>query len=190
MGEAGDARKDYFQHALSGLSVQAVLHEKMAQSQVMRRYVAAIEKNMSLMREAISVGDFETLVDVETAIQIVELEKYSHDAGMMASIQKTQKDLAEGMKDYRQLIEMPEAYCARGYRERDCVGANKEFPLDTMRKALRSQAVRVDNFAKNSMLFPVEKEFHLLRVSLLKRAEKLYEGLQAQAIAANGKRSR
>lgn len=182
MGESGDARKDFFQNALSGFGVQAVLHGKMVQSQATSRYIAAMEKNMSLMREAIFVEDFETLLDVECAIQIVELEKYSHDASMMKSIQKTQKDLAEGMKDYRHLMEMPEVYFTRGYREQDCTGPNKRFPLDTMRKALRSQATRVGNFAKNSMLFPIEKEFHLLRVTLLKRAEKLYEALQAQRI--------
>lgn len=182
MGDFSDSQRDFFQQTLSGLSVQAILHKKMAQSQSTNRYLGAIEKNMFLMREAIAVGDFETLLDVESAIQIVELEKYSHDESMVQSIQKTQKDLAAGMKDYRQLVETPEAYCARGYREQDCTGPNKRFPLDTMRKALRSQATRVGNFAKNSMLFPIEKEFHLLRVSLLKRAEKLYEALQAQHI--------
>ncbi len=53
-----------------------------------------------------------------------------------------------------------------------------------MRKALRGQATRVGNFARNPMLFPVEKEFHLLRTALLRRAEKLYENMQAQALTA------
>lgn len=184
MGDFGGKRKNFSELAVFDLNTQAVFHKKMTQAQATRRYVDAIAQSMSLMREALETEDFEILLDVEIAIQEVELEKFSQSTDMVASIQKTQEDLSEGMKDYRQLLESPEAYLARGYRERDRTGPNKQFPLDTMRKALRSQAARVGNFARNPMLIPEEKAFHLLRASLLKRVEKLYEMLQERAVAA------
>jgi len=185
MNKPGDSQHAYFDRTMYGLNAQAIYQEKLVQSKVMRQYIMAIEKNITTLREAIAEGDFDTLLAVEQATQKVEMERFSHDESMVASIQKTQNDLAEGVKDYRQLLEIPKIYFARGYRKEDCTGSNKQFPIDTMRKALRSQATRVGNFAKNPMLFQVEKEFHQLRVSLLKRAEKLYVALQAQAIAAN-----
>ncbi len=186
MNESGDLRNAYFDKIAYGLNAQAKYQKQLAQSPAMRRYIGAIERNMAVMREALAGDDFASLLAVERAIQKVEAERFAHDGGMTASIQKTQQDLAEGMKEYRQLTETPEAYLARGYRERDRTGRDRAFPLDTMRKTLRGQAARVGNFAKNPMLLPAEKEFHLLRVSLLRRAEKLYEKLQARMLAAYG----
>ncbi len=184
MSAPGNRPETYYDRTTYALNTQAQAHGMLLQSPAVRQYVRAIEKGMALMRDALAEDSFESLMAVEEAIQKVEEERFAHDEDMAASIQKTRLDLSEGMKDYRQLLENPEQYCARGYRERDRTGPNKQFPLDTMRKALRGQATRVGNFARNPMLFPVEKEFHLLRTALLRRAEKLYENMQAQALTA------
>lgn len=168
------------------LSAQAMSHREMMESLVVRRHGNAITKAIDALRNALSRGNFETLLHLESEIQQLELVLYSREPSIMASIEKTQEDLAAGLRDYKQLKENPVAYYARGYRRQDRTGINKGFPLDTMRKALRSQATRVGNFAKNPMLSPEEKKFHLLRVSVLKRAEKLYEELQARVLDAQG----
>ncbi len=178
MSAPGNRPETYYDRTTYALNTQAQAHGMLLQSPAVRQYVRAIEKGMALMRDALAEDNFDALMAVEEAIQKVEEERFAQ------SIQKTRQDLAEGMKDCRQLLENPEQYCARGYRERDRTGPNKQFPLDTMRKALRGQATRVGNFARNPMLFPVEKEFHLLRGTLLRRAEKLYENMQAQALTA------
>lgn len=172
----------YFEKIAHGLNSQAVYQEELLQSAAMSEYVTTIEANSETLRNAIANGDFDELMTVEMTIQQIELERFAHDADMMKSIQKTQRDLAEGMKDYKQLRENPAAYRARGYREQDLAGSNKKYPVDTMRKALRGQAARIGNFARNPMLFPVEKEFHQLRVTLLRRAEQLYEDMQKEAM--------
>lgn len=175
----------YFNNTTFLLNAQARHHELLLQSPVMEEYFRSIENTMSLMRAALAEDTFESLLAVEEAIQKIEEERFAHDADMLASIQKTRRNLAEGMKDYRQLQGAPEAYLSRGYREQDRTGPEKQYPLDTMRKELRGQATRVGNFARNPMLFPAEKEFHILRASLLRRAEKLYEHMQARALAAH-----
>lgn len=185
MAEPEDGR-EMLSEALYWLNAQAESHNEVLRSEPVLQYASVIKKSIELMRNILAHGNFETLLNVEMAIQKLEVESYSHDENMVASIQKTREDLAAGILDYRQLVASPESYRIRGYRKRDRTGPHKEFPLDTMRKALRSQAARVGNFAKNPMLGPEEKEFHLLRVSLLKQAEKLYENLQARGMGMGG----
>lgn len=185
MPEPENTQKRLLIDAVYWLSAQASSHRAMMESKPVRHHAVAIMRASAALRDALAGGDFATLLRLEMEIQQLELVRYSNDPGMMASIERTREDLAEGIRDYTQLTEAPASYCARGYRLRDRAGAGRNFPLDTMRKALRSQAARVGNFAKNPMLSPEEKEFHLLRVSILKRAEKLYEQLQARTLAAH-----
>jgi hypothetical protein len=181
MNEPGDDQNRLFSEVVHWINAQAESHRQLLRSRAMLVYDAIVDKAVRVLKQAILKGDFETLLNTEMAIQKLEMEKYAFDESVAASIQKTREDLAEGIRDYRQLTGNPKSYLGRGYRLRDRAGPNKEYPLDTMRKALRSQATRVGNFAKNPMLNPKEKEFHLLRASVLKRAEKLYEELQAHA---------
>lgn len=164
------------------IDLQSSSHQDLMQSQAMRDHVSAIKQATDAIKTALSGGNFDTLLKTELAIQSAELERYASNPTMMESIRNTQADMVEGVKDYKHLKEDPQNYYSRGYRERDRTGPNREFPVDTLRKALRSQATRVGNFAKNAMLSAEEEEFHKARVSLLKRAEKLYEQLQIEGL--------
>ena len=182
MARGKDPQKVLFARLSSLIDLQTVSHEKLMQSQAMSDHAAAVRETSAVIQTAITQGSFETLLNTELAIQMAEREKFSRVPKMMESIRKTQEDMSAGLQDYRQLQQNPKSYLDRGYRERDRTGPNKEFPVDTMRKALRSQATRVGNFAKNPMLSMEEKEFHLLRVAMLKQAEKLYEKLQMKGL--------
>lgn len=167
------------------IEFHAVSHENLLRSQVMRVHVGTFQEMIRILESAISVGSFETIIQIEEAIQRAEYDKYSRNDKMRESIQQTQRDLADGFMDYKQLIENPKAYFSRGYRDRDRLGPNRTIPLDTMRKALRSQATRVGNFAKNPMLGREEQEFHRARVLMLRHAENLYESIQKNVLEKN-----
>lgn len=171
-----------YDKAINQLNTQAFSHRALMESPAVRRHALAIRKAIKAVREALANGNFETLLNLEIEMQQLEMTMYARDPGMIASIERTRDDLEAGMLDYRQLIDNPKAYRERGYRKSDRTGTNRRFPFDTMRKALRGQAARVGNFAKNPMLSPEEKEFHRLRVAILKRAEMLYEELQTAAL--------
>ncbi len=185
MSNQENIQKQLLNDAVHWLNAQASSHRTMMNSKPVRHHAVAIMNAVAALRNALAKGDFATLLRLEMEIQQLELARYSNEPGIMATIERTREDLAEGIRDYAQLAENPASYCARGYRKRDRTGAGGRFPLDTMRKALRSQAARVGNFARNPMLGPEEKDFHRVRVSILKRAEKLYEELQARALAAH-----
>lgn len=167
----------------AALNSQTLSQLALGRSRPMQRHADTVGKTAKAIKSIIAKGSFDTLLNAEIAIQKAELEKFSTDAAMMASIRKTQKDMAEAIKDYRQLVDNPDAYGARGYRDQDRVG---KYPKDTMRKTLRSQAARIANFAKNPLLSPEEKELHRLRVSMLKRCEQLYESIQERMLKFDG----
>lgn len=183
MPDAMELQKSLVEQMTAVLSFQAYSHQTMLRSRTMRTHTAAVLKTAKAVKNIIAKGSFQTLLDAEITFQKTELERFSSDADMMASIRKTQKDMAEAIKDYRQLVDNPDAYGARGYRDQDRVG---KYPKDTMRKTLRSQAARIANFAKNPLLSPEEKDLHRLRVSMLKRCEQLYENIQERMLKFDG----
>lgn len=179
MSKSKKTQKRLFDNAAQKLSTQALSHRSMLESPPVREHAASIRNAIAGLREALADGDFATLLHLETELQYLELTRYSSDPDMVAMIQRTQEDFAEALRDHEQLTKNPDSYRARGYRKQDRAGESKRFPLDTMRKTLRSQAARVGNFSRNPMLSPEEKEFHAVRTSILKRAEALYEELQS-----------
>lgn len=179
MAKSRKTQRNLHNYAVQRLSIQALSHRSMLESPPAREHAATINKAIAALRDALADGDFETLLRVEMEIQYLELTRYSSDPDMVAMIQRTQEDFAEALRDHEQLTKNPDSYRARGYRKQDRAGESKRFPLDTMRKTLRSQAARVGNFSRNPMLSPEEKEFHAVRTSILKRAEALYEELQS-----------
>lgn len=182
MARPADPQKALYARLINMIDLQSSLHQDLLQSESVSDHAAAVRQTAAAIKTALSVGSFETLLKTEMAIQRAELERYAGNPEMVESIRKTRADMAEGLKDYKHLKENPHYYHSRGYRERDRTGPGKTLPVDTMRKVLRSQATRVGNFAKNPMLSAEEEEFHKVRVSLLRRAEKLYEQLQMESL--------
>lgn len=188
MAKLPSSQKDLYPTLALLVDEQMSAYDVMLKSKTLQVYTAVVRETTAVMQLALTTGDFETILKTELAIQEAEHDRLSKDPKMMESVRKTQKDMEDGRKDYEQLTKEPGSYFRRGYRDRDRTGPNKEFPVDTMRKALRSQATRVGNFAKNPMLSSEEKEFHNLRVGLLKKAEKLYEQIQYRALLGESER--
>ena len=91
-------------------------------------------------------------------------------------------DLQDGEEVYAQLLNNPDAYKAHKYREKERASPDKIVPLDAMRRALRGQASRVENYRKNVMGNPKEHDFLYARVAMIRHAEKLYDDIQRHTL--------
>ncbi len=87
-------------------------------------------------------------------------------------------DFSAGEAVYRQLLNDTPAYQAHKYRENEKAAPDKLVPLDAMRRALRGQVKRVENYRKNVMGNPHEYDYLSARVAMIRRAEELYDLMQ------------
>ena len=96
------------------------------------------------------------------------------------------EDIEAGEAAYKQLVEDTESYKAHGYRKKERLSPEKIIPLDAMRRALRGQVKRVENYRSNVMGNSQEQDFMSARIAMLRRAEKLYDAIQRQYLLPGG----
>lgn len=160
-------------------------HEKRRNSRVEQQYSKVLRSSTLILGELGAKGDFETVLKVEKTLQQQDLEKYSQNASVKKSVLEGIDDLNNGIVDYKTLLNSPETYMAKAYVKRDMAGPDKSVPLDSMRKALRSQASRVGNYARNPMANDDERDFLNARVALIRKAEKLYDRIQRDRLSGD-----
>ncbi len=101
----------------------------------------------------------------------------------MNAVREGIDDLKAGMAAYRLLIDDADAYKAHPYRQKERIPPERIIPLDAMRRALRGQMKRVENYRSNVMGNIQEQEFLSARIAMLRRAEKLYDGMQRKNLS-------
>lgn len=175
-------QENLYLDSMNSMSLHVQAHIERQNSAVEHDYSKAIDRSAAVLRKLTAEGDFDTLLKVERALQQQDLEKYSKNEEVRRSVLDGIEDLEKGIIDYKTLMESPEKYLIKAYVKRDMTGKNKTIPLDAMRKALRSQASRIRNYARNPMANDAERAFHTARMSLVRRAEKLYEKIQKECL--------
>lgn len=160
------------------VATQVDIFEKREQSRVEKRYGAVMEHSAAMLAEFTLTATFEQLIGIEKLLQRNDLSVYARVPSTLKSVQEGMSDLQDGEEVYAQLLTNPEAYKAHKYREKERAVPDKIIPLDAMRRALRGQASRVENYRKNVMGNPKEHDFLSARIGLIRRAEKLYDAIQ------------
>ena len=171
-----------FERTMHQMSSHVQAHIARQKSQVEREYSKAMQNSANALKELAEHGDFDTILKVERALEQQDLEKYSQNETVRKNVLDGIDDLEKGAADYATLMQSPETYRIKAYVKRDMTGPGKTIPLDAMRKALRSQTSRVRNYARNPMANDAERAFHTARMLLIRRAEKLYAGIQKEQL--------
>lgn len=163
---------------LKRASAQAKAFEKRERSRAGQIYNLVMDKSTAILKEYSRSGSFDQLLRAEKIFQDYDLKAYAKVVSTIQAVQKGMRDFDAGEEVYRQLLNDPEAYKAHRYREDDHAAPDKVVPLDAMRKALRGQVSRVGNYRKNVMSNSQEYDFLTARIAMIRRAEKLYDGIQ------------
>ena len=170
-------QRTLFESSLHLMSSHVQAHAKRQKSKVEQEYSKAMLNSTAALKTLAAEGDFDTILQIELTLQQQDLEKYSKSETVRQNVLDGIEDIEKGLADHKTLMESPETYRIKAYVKRDMAGPGKTIPLDAMRKALRSQTVRVRNYARNPMANDAERAFHTARMTLIRRAEKLYEGI-------------
>ncbi len=171
-----------FERTMHQMSSHVQAHVKRQNSKVEQLYTKTIQKSAAMLKKLTEEGDFDTILKIERALEQQDLEKYSQNETVRKNVLDGIDDLEKGVADYATLMQSPETYRIKAYVKRDMTGPGKTIPLDAMRKALRSQTSRVRNYARNPMANDAERAFHTARMLLIRRAEKLYAGIQKEQL--------
>ncbi len=169
--------------ALMAPHVQA--HIARQNSKVEKQYGKAMLASAAVLKNLAESGDFNAILKVEKDLQQQDLEKYSTNETVRMNVLDGIEDLEKGIADYNTLMKSPEAYKVKAYVRRDMTGRDRAVPLDAMRKALRSQASRVRNYARNPMANDAERAFHTARMKMIRQAEQLYDGIQREQLSGD-----
>lgn len=164
---------------------QVSVYDKRAQSRIEKQYGESMQRTAGAIRKILPDATFEQLLLVERMFQRNDLTVYAQAPSTVKSVEQGIRDFADGEAVCRQLRENPQAYLAHKYRESERAAPDKLLPLDAMRRALRGQANRVENYRRNVMGNPNEQEFLSARIALLQRAEELYDGMQRAILPAS-----
>ncbi|MDR2391009.1 MAG: hypothetical protein LBE84_04945 [Planctomycetota bacterium] len=165
---------------LTWTAAQATAYEKRARSRVEKQYGDTMKRSAATLTDFVCTASFGDLLIAEKAFQRNDLIVYAQLPSTLKSVEQGIADFNAGEKVYRQLLETPEAYKEHAYRDSEKAAPDKLVPLDAMRRALRGQAKRVENYRKNVMGNPQEHEFLSERVAMLRRGEKLYDAIQRE----------
>ncbi len=175
---------DLLDKIVLAVAAQADAFEKREQSLTEKRYGAIMERSAVVLAEFTQIATFDQLLTIEKLLQQNDLNVYARVPSTLESVQEGIIDLREGEEVYAQLLHDSDAYKAHKYREKERASPDKLVPLDAMRRALRGQASRVENYRKNVMNNPKEHSFLSARISLIRRAEKLYDAIQRDLFTA------
>lgn len=163
---------------LRRVATQAKAFERREQSRAEIAYGTAMGKADRELTEFTRTASFDQMLVAEKAMQTNDLAVYARAEATLRAVREGIADLKDGEVVYRQLQTNPEAYKEHRYREKERAAPDRVVPLDAMRKALRGQAARVENYRKNVMGNLQEQAFLTARVAMLRRAERLYDGIQ------------
>ncbi len=167
---------------LLATAVQAEAFEKRENSRIEKEYGTAMQDAAASLAELIRDASFEILIQAEQTLQENDILVYAHRPETLASVQEGIDDINAGMAAYRLLTNNTDAYRAHPYRKKERLLPECILPLDAMRRALRGQIKRVENYRSNVMGNIREQEFLSARIALLNRAEKLYDSLQRELL--------
>lgn len=167
---------EFMRHVIA----QKIAFEEREQSRAEINYGKVMDKSANALREFANVATFDQLLLVESAFQKNDLTTYAKVPATLKAVNEGIDDFKEGEAVYKQLLNNTEAYKEHRYREKERAPPDKTVPLDAMRKALRGQAARVENYRKNVMGNPHEYAFVSARVAAIRRAEKLYDAIQRE----------
>lgn len=169
-----------FTRLLVWTAAQVNAYEKRERSRVEKQYGAVMQRAAAALADFTRTASFDQLILAEKTFQDNDLSVYAKLPATMKTVQQGIADLADGEEVYQQLLEEPRAYKAHKYRENERAAPDRLVPLDAMRRALRGQVKRVENYRRNVMGNPQEHEFMSARIAMLRRAEKLYDAIQRQ----------
>ncbi len=164
-------------------AAQASIYDKRAKSRIEKQYGDAMQRSAIALMEFTRNATFDQLILLEKTFQRNDLAVYAQLPSTMKSVQQGIDDLENGEGVYKQLLNNPQAYSEHKYRDSERAGPGKLVPLDAMRRALRGQVKRIENYRKNVMSNPQEQKFMSTRIVMLRRAEKLYDALQREQLA-------
>lgn len=176
------ASKDELAELMRAVAAQVDAYEKRKRSRAEIYYGDVMRESATTLAKISRTASFDQLIMIEKVFQQNDLAVYANVPSTLKTVQQGIDDLLDGEAVYRQLIESPQAYKAHKYRESERASPDKLVPLDAMRRALRGQAKRVENYRKNVMGNPHEYAFFSARITLLHRAEKLYDGIQSDRL--------
>jgi hypothetical protein len=173
---------------LAWTAAQANIYEKRAKSRLEKQYGDTMKRSAAVLADFARTASFDQLIIAEKAFQQNDLAVYAQLPSTLHAVQLGISDLDAGEEVYKQLRDDTEAYKAHKYRDSEKAPPDKLIPLDAMRRALRGQAKRVENYRKNVMGNPQEHEFLSARISMIRRAEKLYDAIQRERLFPDEKR--
>lgn len=173
MGSSGNLQKLF-----AAAAAQVAIYERRAKSRVEKQYGDIMRRSAAVLSEFARTASFDKLIIAERMFQKNDLVVYAQLPSTMKTVRQGIDDLKAGEEVYKQLTEDPQAYKGHKYRDSEKAPPDKAVPLDAMRRALRGQVKRVENYRKNVMGNPQEYEFMSARIAMLKRAEKLYDAIQ------------
>jgi hypothetical protein len=168
---------------LKTVTAQGRAFERRAQSVEEKRYSDAMLKAAAALTQFTRTATFDELIGAEQAFQENDLTIYAQRPGTVKSVREGMDDLEAGMMSYRQLMTDTEAYKKHGYRKKEMVDPKNGIPLDAMRRALRGQVRRVENYRANVMGNSNEQTFMTARIEMLHRAEELYDAMQRERLS-------
>ncbi len=174
------ASDEEFKRLLLAVSAQVNAFEKRENSRVEKQYGNVMQRSAVALAQFARTASFDQLILAEKTFQENDLVVYAKRPATLKSVQEGIEDLQQGEASYRQLLDNTEAYKAHGYRKKERLSPEKIIPLDAMRRALRGQVKRVENYRSNVMGNSQEQDFLSARIALLRRAEKLYDEIQRQ----------
>ena len=167
---------------LAWTAAQASIYEKRSKSRIEKQYGDTMQRSAAVLVEFTHAATFDQLILVEKTLQQNDFAVYAQLPAIIKTVQQGINDLSDGEEVYRQLLDEPRAYKGHKYREKERASPDKVIPLDAMRRALRGQVKRIENYRKNVMGNPQEHKFMSARIAMLRRAEKLYDGIQRERL--------
>lgn len=167
---------------LGHLVKQKIAFEKREQSHAEINYGKVMSKSARALIDFTKIATFDQLLLVESAFQENDITTYAKVPATLKAVNDGINDFKDGEVVYKQLLNNPDAYKEHRYREKERASPDKIIPLDAMRRALRGQAARIENYSKNVMGNPREYDFMTARISMIRRAEKLYDAIQRKRL--------
>ena len=171
-----------FDRLFQAIATHIEAYERREKSRAEKDYGVAMRKSAGVLAEFAATASFADLIKAEKTFQENDLVVYAKRPATLKAVQEGIEDLEEGEITYKQLLENTEAYKAHGYRKKERIPPEKVIPLDAMRRALRGQVRRVENYRSNVMGNLQEQEFMSVRIAMLRRAEKLYDAIQRERL--------
>jgi hypothetical protein len=174
--------EERFARFMEKAAVQVSAFEQRENSRVEKRYGIAMQDSAVILAELTQDASFEELIEAEQTLQKNDLTVYAQRSETLESVREGISDINAGLAAYRLLVRNTAEYKAHPYRKKERLPPEHILPLDAMRRALRGQIKRVENYRSNVMGNIKEQEFLSARIAILHRAEALYDAMQRERL--------